>query len=122
MEQLKYYTEKLILHLEMLEQVYHKENTSKDDRHFFEYVQEKTKPIFTELDAWNEAVLVKIERQEMYFPIALITTTNKNMKALIMHSYYQDVRKRRYMEIKHSCFYVFNKLLGEMQRGKKEID
>lgn len=122
MEQLINYTEKLIFYLDVLEQVFLTEKSVKDERAFFEHVQVETEPIFTMLETWNEAVLLKITRQELYFPTALIASTKGNMQALVMHSYYQDVRKRRYMEINQTCFYVFSKLLGEMQREKRGIN
>lgn len=108
MEAFKDITEQLIEHLKSLEETYLEEGTVERSGPFFRYVKKETEDVFKLLDAWEGTALrLSEEGRAAVFP-QQIDATIDNMKALIMHSYYKDVRKRRYMEIQKACDYVFN--------------
>lgn len=105
-------TKILIDETEALEKVFHHKKIEPDhSQEFFDFVKENTKEQFNHLDAWLEAIEAYLEDGNKIIHEEMIDSTADNMKALIMHSYYKDVRKRRYMEIKRSCLYVFQAVL-----------
>ncbi len=113
MQDFKQLTEQLIHALELLESIYRNEEEVKRDRTFFLHVKRETTDYFNWLENWKTAALdLAFERKITVHP-GQIDATVDNMKALIMHSYYKDVRKRRYMDIKNSCSLVFLQSIEE---------
>ena len=86
------------------------ENTSD----FFNYVKTETEPIFALVKKWEALLAEESTNRKMIIPENIILSTNDNMTALIMHSFYKDVRRRRYMEIKRSCLYTYQSVLKEL--------
>lgn len=80
----------------------------------FNHVKAETEPIFERLEEWEKLVLDKINKRIISFPITMVDSTVDNISAYIMHSFYKDVRKRRYIEIKQSSLYVLRLLLKEL--------
>jgi|SRR5690625_2127450 len=107
-------TEQLIQLLDTLEETFREEREVERDRNYFHYVKNETNDYFILLDEWEKAALALAEEGRTKVYPEQISTTIENMKTLIMHSYYQDVRKRRYMEIKKSCHYIFILSIEEM--------
>src|SRR5690625_3488570 len=117
MQQLYGLTNTLISKLEHLKDVFYKQNDSTEDKQvYFQYVKEETTPIFDLLAEWEEEALSFIKERKGYVHFKQIIATKENMELIILHSYYKDIRKRRYMEYHSSCLYVFNQLKEEIQR------
>lgn len=113
--QLQQLTTSLIEYVGQLEQTFQKEtNVSYDSREMFEHVRRETEPIFETLETWETLTLDSIKRGDLSSSTQMIESTVDNMRQFIMHSYYKDVRKRRYMEMKRSLLYVFHLLLKEI--------
>lgn len=113
MQEFKRITDEMIQALESLELIYRNEEEVNRDRDFFNYVKQETKTYFTLLENWKTLALnLSMERKISIVP-AQIDATVDNIKALILHSYYKDVRKRQYMNIKKSCNLVFIQSLDE---------
>jgi len=81
---------------------------------FFTYVKNNSKEIFAILDEWVNLLSELNEQGNSVINQAIIESTKDNMNALIMHSYYKDVRRRRYMEINRSCIYTYQSVLKEL--------
>lgn len=113
---IKQLTSSLIDYIEKLEQTFYQhEAVDMNSKSAFEFVKEETEPIFEVLETWEKLTLKKIEQRKISLPTSMVESTVDNMSALIMHSYYKDVRKRRYMEIKKSLLYVLRMLLKELR-------
>ncbi|HZW67752.1 MAG TPA: DUF1798 family protein [Pseudogracilibacillus sp.] len=81
---------------------------------FFTYVKKETEEMFAQLDEWVDLLSELNEQGDSVINQAIIESTKDNMNALIMHSYYKDVRRRRYMEINRSCIYTYQSVLKEL--------
>ncbi|WP_197057406.1 DUF1798 family protein [Pontibacillus halophilus] len=85
-----------------------------NDRTFFTYMKEETNPIFDLNNRWAGAVeefLAAYPGGPVYPP--QIKNTKENMELVILHSYYIDVPKKRYMELYQSIHYVVNQVLDK---------
>lgn len=111
-------TEKLINHLDILKHHFEQNERPVTDKDYFLFVKEETEPIFKTVEKWEEMALYGVKTQKCSLHPQQITSTKENMEALILHSYYIDVRKRRYMEMNKSCHYIFNQLLKEFHHEK----
>jgi len=85
------------------------------ERAFFLEMKKESEPVFATLDKWVERSeeLVKQRKITVLHP-QQIDATKENMESLVLHSYYKDTRKRRFMEIYKSCYYIFAQLLKEL--------
>lgn len=81
------------------------------ERAFFMQVKEETDPIFNILDEWAALAMTLSEVNDIALYPQQIEATKENMQSLLLHSYYKDTRKRRFMEIYKSCYYIFAQLL-----------
>lgn len=112
-------TKKVIQHLEDLLVIFENGEEPSKDKAFFHYVQSETKPIFLAIEEWEQLAKTALEQKRITtLHLEQITSTKDNMTALILHSYYKDVRKRRYMEINKSCHYIFQHILKEAGDSK----
>lgn len=114
LENFKNMTEELSDYLYRLKNIYEEnEKPDKTDAAFFETVRQEINPYYELIDQWEVAAkqLIK-ERKIKIFP-PQIDATVKSLRAIALHSYYIDVRKKRYMNIKKSCDYVFKLILKE---------
>ncbi|MGY0691737.1 DUF1798 family protein [Virgibacillus sp. FSP13] len=110
-------TKELKQHLDQLTDRYENNDPPEDkrDKQFFLTVKETTNPIYQLLAEWEEAALKSIKNREVNVHPQQITSTRENMELLLMHSFYIDVKRKRYMELNKSVHYVFDQLLRELQ-------
>ncbi|WP_202406221.1 DUF1798 family protein [Pontibacillus yanchengensis] len=88
----------------------------KKDRALFEQVKEETSPLFTLIQEWYDEAeqYVKMNPGSKVFPIQL-ENTKDNFELLVLHSYYIDVPKKRFMELYNSVHYVLDQLLDNFK-------
>lgn len=99
---------------EAKERFAHGERPTKD-RDFFMLVKAETDLTFNILDEWVALTMASSETNELALYPQQIEATKENMQSLLLHSYYKDTRKRRFMEIYKSCYYIFAQLLKETE-------
>jgi Bacterial domain of unknown function (DUF1798) len=111
------YTKQLKVFLQQLKDVFEENNPPEDrkDKDFFIMVKQKTSPIYELLAKWEELALQVIKETKISVHPNQIVSTKENMELLLMHSYYIDVRRRRYMELNQSVLYVFDQLLRALE-------
>ncbi|WP_010095840.1 DUF1798 family protein [Ornithinibacillus scapharcae] len=115
--QLVEYTNQLKEDLGRLKDVF-ENNTPPEDRRdkaYFEMVKEKTLPIYELLEKWEVLALKVVKESKISVHPNQIASTRENMELVLMHSYYVDVRRRRYMELHQSILYVFDQLLRAIE-------
>lgn len=119
---LKTQTEQLKVYLENLKGVY--ENThppeNKSDKTYFIKVKENTLPIYELLETWEEQALQEVRARKVNVHPQQVASTKENMELLLMHSYYMDVRRKRYMEMNHSIHYIFDMIIRELHQIQEE--
>lgn len=110
-------TELLKNHLDQLKEVFEANQPPESirDKHFFLQMKESTKPIYDLLEEWEEKALAFVKDRKVNVHPHQIVSTRENMELLILHSYYVDVRKRRYMELNHSSHYILDQLSRDLQ-------
>src|SRR5699024_3859619 len=102
-----YKTKKLIHALDLLEEKYRSETDVDRSRTYFNKIKPEAETYLKLLEEWGElAHPLSTKGLLAIFP-QQIDATIDHMRVLIMRSYYKDVRKRSYMEMKQSCYYVF---------------
>ena len=84
------------------------------DKPFFLKVKEETLPIYQLLEEWEASALKIVKERKVTVHPHQITSTKENMELILMHSYYIDVRRKRYMELYNSILYIFDQLLREL--------
>src|SRR5699024_2651346 len=99
-----YKTKKLIHALDLLEDKYRSETDVDRSRSYFNNIKPEVETYLNFLEEWGELAHQLSEQGLLTIFPQQIDATIDNMRALIMHSYYKDVRKRRYMEMKQSCY------------------
>ncbi|MBO8154994.1 MAG: DUF1798 family protein [Bacillaceae bacterium] len=87
----------------------------RNDREAFVNIKQETEPVFQLIENWETAVSHLIDELPIYPNQA--ANTKDNMELFLMHSYYHDVPKKRFMELYHSILYVFNQI-KEQQAAK----
>ncbi|GAB3066244.1 DUF1798 family protein [Virgibacillus ainsalahensis] len=114
---LKEQTEQLKTNLNRLMKRYENNPPPEDkkDIKFFSLVKEDTTPIYERLEKWEEDALSVVKARKVNVHPQQITSTRENMELLMMHSYYHDVKRKRYMELNHSIHYIFDQLLSELK-------
>jgi hypothetical protein len=110
-------TELLKQHLDHLKTMYEANNPpeSVNDKYFFLTMKEETAPIYDLLEEWEESALEHIKATKTNVHPHQITSTRENVELLILHSYYVDARRKRYMELNRSSHYIFDQLLRNLQ-------
>ncbi|MBB6452247.1 hypothetical protein HNQ94_000692 [Salirhabdus euzebyi] len=83
----------------------------KKSREGFEQVKVQTKHPFSLIDKWEEETLAAIPELPIY--PNQVQNTKENMELLLLHSYYHDVKRKRFMELYHSIDYVMNQMKGK---------
>lgn len=117
MEEIFTITEQLLVRIHFLKEKFDLENKPmKVDKAFFEYVKKEIDPYYALIDQWESRVTQLIKQNKISLHHHQVTATVDNVRALFLHSYYIDIRKRRYMEIYKSCDYIFNQLLKELKQ------
>ncbi|MBM7598395.1 hypothetical protein JOC34_000752 [Virgibacillus halotolerans] len=113
---LKEQTEQLKQHLNNLKDIFEANEppANSRDKPFFLKVKEETLPIYELLEEWEASALNIVKERKADIHPHQITSTRENMELLLMHSYYIDVRRKRYMELHNSIQYIFDQLLREL--------
>ncbi|MBC5637037.1 DUF1798 family protein [Ornithinibacillus sp. BX22] len=107
------YTNQLKQELVKLKDIFEQTDPPEDrkDKVYFEMVREKTLPVYVLLEKWEALALEVIKASKISVHPNQIVSTRENMELLLMHSYYVDVRRRRYMELHQSVLYVLDQLI-----------
>lgn len=84
---------------------------------FFNNVKSRTEPIYVALTTWETDALEVVKQRKVNVHPQQITSTKENMELLLMHSYYIDVKRKRYMELNHSVRYVFDLLIRDLEEN-----
>lgn len=115
--ELSYQTELLKEHLDQLKEKYEANQPpeSMSDKHFFLQMKENTQPIYDLLEEWEQTALAFVKQRKVNVHPHQIVSTKENMELLILHSYYVDARRKRYMELNHSSHYIFDQLLRDLK-------
>lgn len=93
------------------------------DRELFEKVKVESKPLFELNEKWAnlaEQYTYSVENSIVY-PLQ-INNTKENFELVILHSYYIDVPKKRYMELYNSIHYVLDQLLDSIEMNRTDKD
>lgn len=114
--ELKLLTEKLYTILNQLKDKYEKNEPpeKRRDRKFFSKVKAETMPMYEMLDKWEVSALDAVKSREVNVHPHQVTSTKENMELLLMHSYYVDARRKRYMELYKSVAYIFDQMIKEL--------
>ncbi|MDX8046157.1 DUF1798 family protein [Gracilibacillus sp. S3-1-1] len=115
------YIEDLEKELAHLKQYYltHERPENKRDPEFFSFVKEHTEPVFKKIEIWLEEALQFVKSRSVKVHPQQIQSTEENFKLLLLHSYYVDVKRKRYMELHQSINYVFDLLKNDIANQKK---
>ncbi|WP_188453897.1 DUF1798 family protein [Virgibacillus oceani] len=113
---LKEQTEQLKQELNLLKDRYVNNQPPEDkrDKAFFLFVKEYTAPIYKLLENWEAAALKTVKERKVTVHPHQVTSTRENMELILMHSFYIDVKRKRYMELNHSVHFIFDQLLHEL--------
>ncbi|RDW22073.1 DUF1798 family protein [Oceanobacillus chungangensis] len=84
------------------------------DRSFFEKVKEETTPIYDLIATWEEDALQTVKEKKITVHPQQVISTRENMELLIMHSYYKDARRKRYMELYNSVLYIYDQVIRDL--------
>lgn len=87
---------------------------NKKDMAFFNDVKSKTEPVYAMLETWETDALDLVKQRKVNVHPHQITSTRENMDLLLMHSYYIDIKRKRYMELNHSVLFIFDQLLRDL--------
>lgn len=90
------------------------------DRELFQKVKTESKPLFELNEKWAELAEQYTHEVEnsIVYPIQ-INNTKENFELVVLHSYYIDVPKKRYMELYNSIHYVLDQLLDAIEMNKE---
>lgn len=110
-------TEQLLKDLHRLRDRFETETPPKNlkDRDFFQKVKQETSPIYERIAVWEESALKAVKAREASVHPHQVNSTRENMELLLMHSYYKDARRKRYMELYKSIKYIFEQLLNDLK-------
>ncbi len=110
------YIEELEKELVRLKEYYltHERPENKRDPDFFAFVKENTEPVFETVDQWYGEALNFVKDRDVHVHPQQIESTEENIKLLLLHSYYVDVKRKRYMELHQSVIYVFDLLKNDI--------
>lgn len=117
---LKTTTMKLKKHIEELKIRYEQSEgpVDKKDKQFFLTMKEETKSIYRILEEWEKLALQVIKYDKINVHPQQIISTAENVELIILHSYYIDAKRKRYMNLYKSCQYVMDQLLRALKEGK----
>lgn len=88
------------------------------DRDFFQKVKNETSPIYEALESWEEVTLILVKERRVNVHPHQVTSTRENMELILMHSYFMDARRKRYMELHNSVLYIFDQIINELDEKK----
>ncbi len=90
---------------------------NKKDREFFLQVKQETEPVYELLNQWEQSALEAVKNREVQVHPHQVTSTRENMELMLMHSYYIDARRKRYMELNNSIHYVLDQIQRELSQA-----
>ncbi|WP_440895700.1 DUF1798 family protein [Amphibacillus sp. Q70] len=76
------------------------------DPEFFQMVKKETEPLFKLSERWEKVALAAIKKRELLVHPQQIESTRENFELILLHSYYIDVKPKRYMELQQAVNYV----------------
>ena len=82
----------------------------------FYLMKEGTKDIFKRIDLWGEMANKYVHRIPL-FPNQIKNTVD-NLEIMVLHSYFHDVRKKRFMELHQSVLYNLDLILNDQNLGE----
>lgn len=100
--------------LDVLALRFEEDATAIGDSDQFAVVKEETTPIFDMLEQWEEATLALVKERKLTLHPQQIVHTRENFELLLMHSYFKDIRIRKYMETNKSCRYILELIIEEL--------
>ena len=77
----------------------------------FAIVKKESYPLFDQIEKWETEAQAIVHKLPI-FPNQ-ITNTKDNLEIMILHSYFHDVRRKRFMELYHSVLYNFDLVLDQ---------
>ncbi|WP_343782660.1 DUF1798 family protein [Alkalibacillus silvisoli] len=77
----------------------------------FNYIKHETLPQFEKIEKWEEDANTVVHMIAL-FPNQ-IKNTKDNLEIMILHSYFHDVRKKRFMELYQSVMYNLDLILND---------
>ena len=89
------------------------------DRDFFEWVKQETNPIYELLEKWEETASSLVKERKVRIHPQQISATRENMELVLMHSYFIDARRKRYLELYQSILFIFDQLLDELNHSNE---
>jgi|SRR5690625_6669981 len=109
-------TKQLKQHLDRLLNRFETEKapTSFSDKPFFINMKKETASLHDLLENWESRALKLIKDRTINVHPHQIVSTKENIEMIILHSYYFDVRRRRYMELQQSSHYICDLILKEL--------
>lgn len=108
-------TEKLKTHLLNLKQLYEDGRGDAEKNEFpFAEIKKETMPVFILIEQWEKEAIDWATDENMGQFIPQITSTSKTLSAILLHSYFCDIRARPYMSMHRSGMYTLNRLLEEI--------
>lgn len=90
------------------------------DHAFFNMMKSETEPVYNLLQEWETKSLLFVKEKKLRIHPHQVVSTAENYHLLLMHSYYIDVREKRYMELYYSITYIFDILLEDLRKNEKE--
>lgn len=116
MKDLYFYTEKLLEEVNQCQDRFLSGEKPEKNREFFNAIRKEADETFNLLDGWVKQATVLVEQKEIkVLHLQQIEATKENVESLVLHSYYKDTRKRRFIEIYKSCYYIFAQVLKELE-------
>ncbi|WP_164668795.1 DUF1798 family protein [Virgibacillus doumboii] len=105
-------------HADKLKEMYVKNDPPENrrDKDFFLKVKAYTEPIYELLEKWEDNALQVVKERKVNLHPQQVTSTKENMGLLLMHSFYIDVKRKRYMELNHSVNFILDQLLEDLQQ------
>ncbi|WP_028782997.1 DUF1798 family protein [Thalassobacillus devorans] len=92
----------------------------RNDHEFFQKVKTETAPMFQLNDKWLETAEEFVKDKQVNVHPNQVKSTHENVELLILHSYYIDVKKKRYQELNHSVHYVMDMLMNDWRNIKRD--
>lgn len=121
--ELKQLTNNLRVHLDILQAHYesHEAPTNLKDKEFFFDVKRKTTPYYEMTEKWESEVLDFVKETKPNLHPNQVVSTAENIGLLLMHSYYIDIKRKRYMELIYAVHYIFDILDSELEKVDESL-
>lgn len=88
---------------------------NKRDPAFFSFVKTETAPIFELVDSWAKETAHEVKQRHLRIHPQQVASTKENVELLLLHSYYIDVREKRYMNLYNSVCYILDIILEDSE-------